>query len=422
MVPLIHWGARAVKESIAITEVNCRSCGAADLTMILSLGETPLANSLVERDQLDREEDRFPLDLVFCNECALAQITVTVPPGRLFSQYLYQSSFSETMLEHARRLVQQVVRDRNLGANNLVVEIASNDGYLLQNYVAAGVPTMGIEPAQNIAEVARSRGVPTVAEFFGRELASRLAREGKLADVIHAHNVLAHVADLNGVVAGMASLLNKGGVLIVEAPYVRDLIDQTEFDTIYHEHLCYFSLSSLKRLFERHGLTINRVENLAIHGGSLRLYASTEGMADDSVAATLRAEEDAGLTSMAYYATFGDRVRRLREDLRETLKQLRAEGRLAAYGASAKGSTLLNYIGVGRETLDFVVDRSTVKQGMFTPGTRLPIVGPSELLERMPTYTLLLVWNFADEVLRQQKAYRDAGGKFIIPLPVMQVV
>ncbi len=411
-----------MKESIAITEVNCRSCGAADLTMILSLGETPLANSLVERDQLDREEDRFPLDLVFCNECALAQITVTVPPGRLFSQYLYQSSFSETMLEHARRLVQQVVRDRNLGANNLVVEIASNDGYLLQNYVAAGVPTMGIEPAQNIAEVARSRGVPTVAEFFGRELASRLAREGKLADVIHAHNVLAHVADLNGVVAGMASLLNKGGVLIVEAPYVRDLIDQTEFDTIYHEHLCYFSLSSLKRLFERHGLTINRVENLAIHGGSLRLYASTEGMADDSVAATLRAEEDAGLTSMAYYATFGDRVRRLREDLRETLKQLRAEGRLAAYGASAKGSTLLNYIGVGRETLDFVVDRSTVKQGMFTPGTRLPIVGPSELLERMPTYTLLLVWNFADEVLRQQKAYRDAGGKFIIPLPVMQVV
>ena len=409
-------------ESNSVREERCRSCGGADLTLILSLGETPLANSLLGEAELAREEDRFPLDLVFCNACALVQIDVTVAPERLFSEYLYQSSFSETMLEHARHLTADVIRSRRLGPQSLVVEIASNDGYLLQNYVAAGVPTLGIEPARNIAEVARNRGVPTVSEFFGRALAERLAGDGTRAEVIHAHNVLAHVADLDGVVAGMAALLKPGGVVIVEAPYVRDLIDRTEFDTIYHEHLCYFSVSSLAPLFERHGLSLTRVEHHDIHGGSLRIHASNQGPADPTVAAALHAEEESGMKSLGYYADFGERVRRLREDLRAALAQLRSGGPIAAYGASAKGSTLLNYIGVGRETLDFVVDRSTVKQGLFTPGTRLPILPPEELLNRMPAHVLLLVWNFADEILRQQKAYRDAGGRFIIPVPEVQVV
>jgi SAM-dependent methyltransferase len=406
----------------ATIEDRCRSCGGSDLTLVISLGETPLANSLLGADQLAGDEKRFPLDLVFCNDCALAQISVTVPPAELFSQYLYLSSFSETMLAHASQLVERLIRERKLGPQSLVAEIASNDGYLLQNYVAAGVPSFGIEPAQNIAEVARSRGVPTVAEFFGLALAEQLAADGRSADIIHAHNVLAHVADLNGVVAGMAALLKPGGIVVVEAPYVGDLIEKTEFDTIYHEHLCYFSLSALAELFARHGLGIEHVERLPIHGGSLRIFASHQGLGDQSVEELLEAEGRSGMRSIGYYSQFADRVRRLREDLRQELERLRPEGRIAAYGASAKGSTLLNYIGVGSETLDFIVDRSTVKQGLFTPGTRLPILAPDQLLERMPAYVLLLVWNFADEVLRQQKEYRDAGGRFIIPVPTVKIV
>ena len=406
-----------------LVRVTCRSCGGAQLKPVLSLGNMPLANSLLSREELDKPEPRFPLDLVFCPACTLVQITVTVPPEQLFSEYLYLSSYSETMLAHARELADRLRRERRLSKDSLVLEIASNDGYLLRNYVEAGIPVLGIEPARNVAAVAVEQGVPTLVEFFGSALARRLATEGRKADVVHGHNVLAHVADLNGVVSGIASVLKETGVAVIEAPYVGDLIERTEFDTIYHEHLCYFSLTSLVQLFARHGLRIVNVERIAIHGGSLRIFAAKAGSPEPPVGELLGHEKEAGLTSMDYYSSFGARVRGLREKLRRTLADLKSGGnRIAAYGASAKGSTLLNYVGVGGETLDYVADRSLVKQGRFTPGNHLSIVPPERLVEDKPAYALLLVWNFADEILRQQHAYRESGGRFIIPVPDVQIV
>ncbi len=403
--------------------VCCRSCGQHCLRPVLSLGETPLANALLTADQLSQPEPLYPLDLAFCPVCSLVQITVTVPPQQLFSKYLYLSSYSDTMLAHARQLSHRLLDERRLSSTSLVVEIASNDGYLLRNYVEAGIPVLGIEPASNVAEVASGRGIPTLVEFFGEAAGRRLAAEGMQADVIHAHNVLAHVADLNGVVAGMGALLKTDGMIVIEVPYVRELIDRTEFDTIYHEHLCYFSLTALQHLMSRHGLVILDVERLPIHGGSLRIFAGKRQAASGSVTALLAEEEQAGLTAIGYYEDFSRRVQTLREQLVKVLREIRGRGcRIAAYGASAKGCTLLSYLGVGTGTLDFVADRSTVKQGLFTPGTHLPIVAPEHLLEAMPQYALLLVWNLADEVLSQQMAYRESGGSFIIPVPHVTVV
>jgi SAM-dependent methyltransferase len=405
-------------------ETACRSCGYADLTTVLSLGETPLANSLLTAEQRDRPEPLYPLDLVFCPRCTLVQITETVPPEQLFRDYLYFSSFSDTMLRHAQELVGRLIDERHLDGGSLAVEIASNDGYLLQYYRDAGVPVLGIEPARNIARVAEERGIPTVAEFFGVEVAQGLVREGRRADVLHANNVLAHVADLNGVVAGIALLLKPDGVAVIETPYVKDLIDHTEFDTIYHEHLCYYSLTALDRLFQRHGLTIVDVERLPIHGGSLRVFAGHDGTRQTARVRDLLQEEDTwGVGDAAFYAGFGAKVTRLRDSLRSLLADIKADGkRIAAYGASAKGSTLLNYCGIGRDTLDFVVDRSTVKQGHYTPGTRLPIYAPEKLLDDKPDYVLLLTWNFAGEILAQQAEFRRRGGQFIIPIPEPRVV
>jgi hypothetical protein len=408
------------------TIVACRACGKDSLTQILSLGDSPLANALLTKEQLGHPEAIYPLDLVLCTACSLVQITATVPGEELFREYLYFSSFSDTMLRHARTLVERVVAERELGTGNRVVEIASNDGYLLQFYKKAGVEVLGIEPARNIARVAEEKGIPTVCEFFGASVAASLASHGKRADVIHAHNVLAHVADVNGVVKGFATLLAPGGVVIVEAPYVKELVDRTEFDTIYHEHLCYFSLTALESLFWRQGLTIVNVENVAIHGGSLRIFAtpSGENMPVSGAVTTLLAEEAAwGVDNPDSYRVFSNNVKDIRVQLRTVLGELKSEGRsVAAYGASAKGSTLLNYAGIGAETLDFVADRSTVKQGRFTPGTHLPIYPAERLLEAMPDYVLLLTWNFADEILQQQAEYRAKGGRFLIPIPDVRLV
>ena len=401
----------------------CRSCGH-ELRPILSLGRTPLANALLTEEQLGGPEETYPLDLAFCPGCSLVQITETVSPEKLFREYFYLSSFSDTLLHHAEEIAQRLMRERRLGPGSLVVEVASNDGYLLQFYLRAGVPVLGVEPATNIARVARERGVPTVCEFFGAELAEQLAAEGKRADVIHANNVLAHVADLNGVVRGFARLLKPGGVAVVEVPYVKEMIDRTEFDTIYHEHLCYFSLTALDRLFRRHGLVIRDAEVLPIHGGTLRIYAGVgEGGQSPAVKSLLEEEERWGAGRFDFYRGFGEKVERLRRDLVSLLADIKSKGgRVAVYGASAKGSTLLNYFGIGAETLDFVVDRSTVKQGYYTPGTHLLISEPGRLLAEMPDYVLLLTWNFADEILEQQAEYRRRGGRFIVPIPELRVV
>jgi hypothetical protein len=405
---------------------TCRSCSAGGLELVLSLGETPLANSLV-RDLGEPLEARFPLDLVFCPTCTLVQITETVPPEQLFSDYLYFSSFSDTMLAHARELVARFVAERGLGSNSLAMEIASNDGYLLQYYLERGIPVLGIEPAQNVARVAiEQKKVPTIAEFFGLELARRLRSEGRRADVLHANNVLAHVADLNGFVAGVREVLEDDGIAAFEFPYVGDMVDRVEFDTIYHEHLCYFSVSALTHLFARHGLKIVGAERIAIHGGSLLLQvARVEARHAPAPSLALLVEEERvrGLGTAAFYRGFAQRVLNLKSSLRALLARLKNEGhRIAAYGAAAKGSTLLNVFGIGAETIDFVADRSTYKQGRFMPGVRIPIVSPDRLLQAMPAYTLLLTWNFADEILRQQTEYRQRGGKFIVPIPEVEII
>ena len=404
----------------------CRSCGDPHLEPLLALGRLPLANALLTRKQLGQPEPTYPLDLVFCKRCALVQITETVPPEMLFGNYSYFSSFSDTMLRHAEELVTHLVTCRGLHGHCLVIEIGSNDGYLLQYYRRQGVPVLGVEPAKNVARVAQDkRGVPTLCKFFNEDLAQRLSAEGKRADVVHAHNVLAHVPDLNGFERGLRRLLKADGVAVIEVPYVKDLVDRCEFDTIYHEHLCYFSLNSLDRLFRGNGLVIENVERLPIHGGSLRLFVTHQGWGHPRPAVQTLLEEEAawGVNRLDFYRGFAHRVESLRTSLRGLLRGLKQSGkRLAAYGAAAKGSTLLNYCGIGTETVDFVVDRSSYKHGRYMPGVHLPIYPPTRLLEAMPDYVLLLTWNIAQEILEQQGQYRQQGGKFILPMPEPKVI
>ena len=401
----------------------CRSCGYTELQNFLSLGHTPLANALLTEEQLGEAEETYPLELALCARCSLVQITETVPPEKLFREYVYQSSFSDTMLRHAEALSSFLISSRNLGAKNTVVEVASNDGYLLQYYKRAGVPVLGVEPATNIARVAEQRGIRTVSEFFDEALAADLRDDGWQADVIHAHNVLAHVPDVNGFVRGLRHLINEHGVIVVEVPYVMDMIGRCEFDTVYHEHLSYFSLTALNALFTRNDVIVQKVEQLPIHGGTLRIYAGYNYTQDDSVSQVLINEEACGVNEIGFYKDFGQRVEQLRDELVTLLRDLKAQDkRIAVYGASAKGSTLLNYCGLGRETLDYVVDRSLLKQGRYTPGTHLKIHAPEKLLEDMPDYVLLLTWNFADEILEQQQEYRRRGGRFIVPIPEVKVV
>lgn len=407
----------------------CRSC-AASTVPLLSLGKTPLANALLTKEQLSKPEEMYPLDLVFCPRCTLVQITETVPPEILFRNYFYFSSVSDTILQSARELAERMLEKSDLGPKSLIIEIASNDGYLLKNYVSRGIPVLGIEPARNIAEAAQNGGIPTIAEFFDEQLATKLAAEGKRADIIHANNVVAHVADLHGVVSGIATLLKPDGVAIVENHYVKDLIDHNEFDSIYHEHLCYYSITSFKNLFAMHGMQLVDVERISLHGGSLRVFFQREDGPQTlqkegakRIETLLEEEISWGVPNVEFYAKFSKKVEVLKRELLSLLKKLKSQGKhIAVYGASAKSTTLLNYFGIGKETIDYVVDRATAKQGHFTPGMHLEILPPEKLMEDRPDYTLLLAWNFANEVLAQQDAYRKSGGRFIIPIPELKVV
>lgn len=405
------------------TELFCRSCGSGDLQPILSLGMMPLTDAYVDPGAPGRSEPRYPLDLALCAECSLIQILHTVPPEEMFEDYQYFSSFSDTLLAHSREHARRLVATRGLGPGSLVLEVASNDGYLLRYFLEAGVPVLGIDPAGGPADAAEAAGIPTLREYFGVELAERLIREGRRADVLLANNVLAHVPDLNGFVAGIAAVLGENGIAQIEVPYVKDLIENLEFDTIYHEHLCYFSVTALRPLFARHGLSLNGVQHLEVHGGSLRLTVAREEDGDGSVDAYLEAEERAGMGGYEYYSLFADRVEEVKSRLRKLLGSLREAGkRIAAYGAAAKGTILLNASGIAAPLVEYIVDRNPHKQGLLLPGVRLPIHDPSRLVEDRPDYVVILAWNIADEIMAQQGAYRRAGGRFIVPIPSPTVV
>lgn len=406
--------------SEAMEQPDCRSCGAPLSDTVLDLGAQPLANKLL--DSLDEAEHelRFPLQLKVCPSCSLMQLGHTVPPDALFSEYLYFSSVSDAMLRHARSAAENHKRDYALGEKSFVVEIASNDGYLLKNFVQAGIPCLGVEPARNIAEVAEASGIPTLREFFTADVARKLRAERGPVDLILGNNVFAHVPNTNDFVKGLSHLLAARGRVILEFPWAQELIKKLEFDTIYHEHFFYFHAQALVPLFSRHGLEMVRIDRLPIHGGSLRVHVAHRGAAapDFSVGQVLADEKSAGVGTSEYYTAFGGMVEMLKSELAAEIAAVKQSGRrLAAYGASAKGSTLLNYCGVGRNECDFVADRSVHKQGKFTPGTHLPIFNASSLKEKSPDVTLLLAWNFAEEIVAQQTTYLASGGRFLVPVP-----
>jgi SAM-dependent methyltransferase len=403
---------------------SCRVCGSDNLHRVLDLGETPLADRLLTEQGLNEPEPHCHLTVVFCPDCSLMQIIETVDPKVLFgSDYPYYSSVSPTLLDHFRGSVEEILGRRALGAQSLVVELASNDGYLLKNYVRHGVPVFGIDPAPGPALRARESGVDTLNDFFTIALAEKLAGEGVAADVIHANNVLAHVADTNGFVAGIARLLKDDGEVVIECPYLRDLIEHCEFDTIYHQHLCYFSVKALQVLFRRHGLYLNRVLRTSIHGGSLRLFLGKRQAPDPSVAQMLGEERATGMHDVAYFREFAGRVTALRDKLRGILEHLHAQGKaVVGYGAAAKGTTMMSFAGIDRSDIEYIVDRSEFKQGRYMPGNHVPIKSVDSLASDRPDYVLLLSWNFAEEIIRQQAEYRAQGGKFIVPVPDPRII
>jgi SAM-dependent methyltransferase len=401
---------------------RCRSCGSKDLAPVLDLGVQPLANAYREPNDVSLEAC-YPLALLRCRTCSLVQLTGTIPPKLMFDTYRYFSSTSSTMVESMRALAKRLTAEWELNTADLVVEIASNDGYLLKHYSELGIPVLGVEPAQNVAAFANDSGVPTLAEYFTRTLGAELANSGRAASVIHANNVMAHVPEINDFVAGISAVLRPDGVAVVETPYVVRFVDDREFDTTYHEHVFYYSLTAVSSLVERHGLTVADVEQIPLHGGSLRLFIQHTGnRSSERVKLLLASEREHGVTTDEYYSDFAQRVEELKTEVTDLIWRLRAEGAtVAAYGAAAKGTVLLNHFGLNHDTIDYVVDRSVHKQGLVMPGAGIPILAAEELERRRPDYTLLLAWNFADEILEQQKSYRAAGGTFIVPVPTVSL-
>ena len=403
---------------------RCRCCESERLEPVLDFGETPLADRLLNEITVGEPEPVCPLSVVFCHDCSLLQIRETVPPEILFpGDYPYFSSVSDGLLRHFNGNVEEARARKPVDENSLVIELASNDGYLLRNYKAAGIPALGIDPAEGPVREARARGIETMHDFFTSELAVRLHADGIAADIVHANNVLAHVADTNGFVSGIATILKDDGLVVVECPYVHDLIVKCEFDTIYHQHLCYFSLHALCALFGRHGLYVNDVQRIAIYGGSIRLFIGKGDEPGENVRQLLRDETDAGVTDGAFYKDFAERISANRDALIRLLDELKSDGaRIAGYGAPAKACTLMAFMGIGGNYLDYFVDKSRFKQGLYYPGDRLPIHPPERLLEDAPNYALLLSWNFADEILSEQAEFRRRGGRFVIPIPELKVL
>ncbi len=406
--------------------VTCRFCGETAFRLFADLGMSPLCESFLTAEQLNQMEPFYPLRVNVCTRCLLVQLAEYVSPQHIFSEYAYFSSYSSTWVEHARAYTEMIRRRLNLGEKSFVIEIASNDGYLLQHFVASGIPVLGIEPAANVAEAARRQRVPTEVCFFSTKTARELAARGALADLIVGNNVLAHVPDLNDFVAALTIVLKPGGAITMEFPHLLRLIEGNQFDTIYHEHFSYFSFHTVEKVFAAHGLTLFDVEEIPTHGGSLRIYARR---ADDpvqqvgSAVAALRSREDiAGVTRLATYAAFEERVRETKRKLLEFLIGAKRQGRtIAAYGAPGKGNTLLNYCGIRTDFIDYTVDRNPYKHGKFLPGTHIPIFPPERIEQTRPDYVLILPWNLRDEIIAQLSYVREWGGQFVVPIPEVQV-
>lgn len=405
----------------------CRFCASPLQTLVVDLGKQPLCESFLSADQLLEMEPFYPLQAYVCGNCYLMQVLSHVSGEEIFGgEYAYFSSYSDSWLKHCSNYVDQVTERLGLDERSQVVEIASNDGYLLQFFRDKGIPVQGIEPAPNVAEVAVAKGIPTRVEFFGKALAQRLRDEGIQPDLLLGNNVLAHVPDLNDFVAGLSVLLGPAGTLTMEFPHVLNLLRENQFDTIYQEHYCYFSLLTLCRVFEQHGLQIFDVDEVPTHGGSLRIYAShadaSVGDASDSVSALLRRELDAGLDNLDTYTAFGEQVAETKRKLLEFLIEARRAGkRVVAYGAPGKGNTLLNYCGIRTDFIEFAVDRSEYKQGRFLPGTHIPIYSPDKIDQVRPDYVVILPWNIKAEIMQQLAHIRDWGGQFVIPIPELEV-
>jgi C-methyltransferase C-terminal domain/Putative zinc binding domain/Methyltransferase domain len=407
--------------------IHCRLCGLPVKHSFCDLGMSPMANSYLTEDQLDQAEAFFPLHAYVCSNCMLVQLGEFKVPDSIFTEYLYFSSYSKSWLDHARAYVQDAIARFSLDSSKQVIEIASNDGYLLQNFVSAGIPALGIEPAANVASVALQRGIATEVAFFNTELARKFAADGTQADLLIGNNVLAHVPDLNDFVNGMRIVLSSEGVITMEFPHLLQLIEQNQFDTIYHEHFSYFSLLTVTQAFGNNGLRIFDVEQIATHGGSLRIYACHAGFGghetSQRVPALEKTERAAGLDRLAGYLAYAEHVQRVKRMLLHFLIDTRDRGlRTAAYGAPAKGNTLLNYCGIRDDLIDYTVDLSPHKQGHFLPGTHLPIYSPSHIRETRPDYLLILPWNLKDEIMRSISYIREWGGRFVVPIPELSIL
>jgi hypothetical protein len=413
-----------------VSGLACRFCGAPLSQVFVDLGVSPLANSYLEPEDLDKAEAFYPLAVYVCDQCLLVQLPEAERPEAIFSDYAYFSSFSDSWLRHARAYAEAMIERFGFGPGHQVIEIASNDGYLLRWFKERGVPVLGVEPAGNVAAAAEAAGIPTLVKFFGAATAREMVAEGKRADLLIGNNVLAHVPGLNDFVAGLKILLGPSGVLTLEFPHLLRLMDEDQFDTIYHEHYSYFSFATARKIFAAHGLTLFDVEELPTHGGSLRVYCRHARHDEDAskpvgerVAALLAREEAAGLGRLETYRSFGERVQRVKWGLLRFLIATKEAGKsIAAYGAPAKGNTLLNYCGIRTDFLDYTVDRSPHKQGRYLPGVRIPIHGPDHLRETRPDFVLILPWNLKEEIVEQMADVRSWGGRFVVAIPEVKIL
>ena len=405
---------------------RCRICKNKKLERILDLGEMPLANAFLDKSQLSKKEIDYPLKVVWCESCGLLQIDEIVPPEILFRNYIYVSGTSEALRKHFEGLATEVVTNFKLSSESLVIDIGSNDGTLLKEFKKFGLKVIGIEPAVNIAKIAEENGIKTISHFFSVGIAKKIIRENGKAEAITATNVVAHSNDLNGLLKGVSYLLKDDGVFVIEVPYLVDLLENVEFDTIYHEHLSYFAVRPLKIFFKERDFKIINVERVKIHGGTIRIFVSKKKSRYDineNVNQLISLEIKKGLNEVTVYRKFAGRVEKLKEDLVSLLQKLKSENKkVIGYGAAAKGNTLLNYYHIGPELIEFIADLSPMKQNKFTPGTHIPVYSPERIYETKPDYMLILAWNFADEIMKQQSKFKEMGGRFIIPVPEVRIV